>query len=160
MMVFLLFLVTHLCYRAMSFSDVALHQRSSEGAKIEPEMQQSVSCILIPLTFQSLTSIGQTLVICFEHCKIKRLQRDGSFTTIQPICASPNAHIYFVSLVFSSFSHELLLYYFVQLLLLKPRSFCILQCLIQMFQLRLFYCADMFHMHLFKTLATMSPAVV
>lgn len=88
----------------------ALYQRSTEEAKIEAETKQCVSLYFNPLDILYLLteSVGQTLVICLEYRKIKRLWRDSSFTMIQPIFASPNAHIYFVSLAFASFSHDLL----------------------------------------------------
>lgn len=86
----------------------ALRQRRRSRAQIEPEIQQNVSlyCNPFDVSYLLTQSVGQTLVICLEHYKIKRPQRDGGFTMIQPVFASPSAHIYFVSIALASFSHE------------------------------------------------------
>lgn len=100
------------------------------------------------------------MVVCLQHCKIKELRRDGSFTTIQPICDSPNAHIYFVSRALASFSHVLLpLKFFVQLFHLNCSSYyeALKACWSFLF---FFFSVHIFHMQLFKTLATLAPLCV
>lgn len=101
------------CHIVVSDTSQCAHcsVHSTKGAKIKSEMQQSLQflCICNPLDILHLQteSIGQTLSSVL-NTERSRGFRDGSFTTVQPICAFPNAHIYFVSRAFASFSHELL----------------------------------------------------